>query len=327
MSNGTGSLSTPVSVDLVTLGETMGLLAAGDIGPLRNGHRMVLGIAGAESNVAVGVCRLGRSASWVGRVGADPIGSLVLRELRAEGVDVLHATTDADAPTGLMMKVRRTSATFDVRYVRRGSAGSRLCVDDVDAGLVAAARVLHVTGITPALSASARAAVDFAVTTAHASGVPVSLDVNHRNALWSDAEAKAVLRGLAQRCDLLFASEDEAALIVGARSPEDSLRALTDLGPRHVVMKRGERGYLASIHGTIYADLALPVPVVDVVGAGDAFVAGYLASWLDGASTADALRTANHAGAFVVAVPGDWEGLPTRAELEAFASRTDDVTR
>lgn len=316
-----------MSAELVTLGETMGLLAADEIGPLRSGHRMVLGVAGAESNVAIGVRRLGHDTAWIGRVGADPVGRLVLRELRAEGVDVSHAITDPAAPNGFMLKVRRTTATSEVIYARRGSAGSRLCADDVPADLVAAAKVVHVTGITLALSPSARGAVSRAVDIAGSNGVPVCLDVNHRSALWDDAEAGPVLRDLIGRCDLVFASENEAALVVGPREPADAACALARLGPRHAVVKRGELGYVACVDGELFDDAAVTVPVADPVGAGDAFVAGYLASWLDGASPAESLRAANLAGAFVVAVPGDWEGSPTRAELAAFANRTDAVTR
>jgi 2-dehydro-3-deoxygluconokinase len=314
-------------VEVVTFGETMGLLAADELGPLRNGHRMVLGIAGAESNVAIGVRRLGHSVAWAGRVGADPIGRLVLRELRAEGVDVSHATTDAEAPTGFMLKIRRTTATSEVIYSRRSSAGSRLNRADLDTDLIAAARVLHVTGITMALSESARDCVHAAVDVARAHDVHVSIDVNQRTALWTDDAARIALLELASRCDFIFASDHEAALLVGERSPADLAQALADLGPRHAIVKRGELGYVASIDGEAHSGAALPVPVADPVGAGDAFVAGYLASWLDGADPADALRTANRAGAFVVAVSGDWEGLPTRAELAAFGAGGDPVTR
>jgi 2-dehydro-3-deoxygluconokinase len=166
-----------------------------------------------------------------------------------------------------------------------------------------------------------------AIELARASNVSISLDVNHRSALWTDPEASAALLELAPRCDFLFASEHEAALIIGDRTPDDAARALADLGPAHAIVKRGELGYVACIDGIMYADAAFDMPVADPVGAGDAFVAGYLASWLDGAQPSDSLRTANLAGAFVVAVPGDWEGLPTRAELAAFADRTDAVTR
>jgi 2-dehydro-3-deoxygluconokinase len=315
------------SPEVVTLGETMGLLTAGEIGPWRNGHAMVLGIAGAESNVAIGVRRLGHSVAWIARVGDDPIGRLVLRELRAEGVDTTHAIVDPGAPTGLMFKVHRTTATSEVSYVRAGSAGSRLAISDAPDDVIATARVLHVTGITTALSASAREAVVHAVDVACEHGVPVCLDVNHRASLWSAAEASAVLRQIAARCTFVFASEHEAELMVGPGSPAAAAAAIAALGPAHAVVKRGGLGYVAVVDGTPYAGAAVVVPVADPVGAGDAFVAGYLASWLEGASPEQCLDVANLAGAFVVAVPGDWEGLPTKAELAAFASRTDAVTR
>jgi len=320
-------VSAPSAVELVTLGETMGVVAADEIGPLRNGHRMVLGIAGAESNVAIGVSRLGHRSAWVGRVGADAIGSLVVRELRAEAVDVSHVVVDPDAANGFMLKSRRTTATSQVSYLRHDSAGSRLCAADIPVDLVSAVRLLHVTGITAALSSTAFDALRRAIEIARSSGVTVSFDVNHRSTLWSEGTARIALRELVRLCDVVFASENEAALLVGAADAEGAARALTTLGPHHVVVKRGELGYTALIDGELFSDHAIAVPVADPVGAGDAFVAGYLASWLDGATPSEALRTANAAGAFVVAVPGDWEGLPTRAELVAFENRTDAVTR
>lgn len=313
--------------EFVTIGETMGLLSADEIGPLRSGHRMQLGVAGAESNVAIGVRRLGHTASWVGRVGADPIGNLVLRELRAEQIDVEHAIVDGFAPNGLMLKARRTMATSEVKYFRRDSAGSRLEPADVPRDLVAAARILHLTGITPALSSTACEAVLHAIDVAREAHVLVSFDVNYRAALWSQADASNALRKLVQHCDVLFASENEAALLVDADGPSAAARKLAELGPRQTIVKRGELGYTACIDGELLSAPAINVPVADPVGAGDAFVAGYLASCLDGATAAESLETANLTGAFVVAVPGDWEGAPTRAELMAFANRTDAVNR
>jgi 2-dehydro-3-deoxygluconokinase len=316
-----------VSPELVTLGETMGVLAADEVGPLRNGHRMRLGVAGAESNVAIGVARLGRRAAWIGRGGAVAVGRTVLRELRGEGVDVSHAVVDGDAPNGLMLKVQRTTATAEVMYARRDSAGSRLRPADVPADVVGSARVLHVTGVTPALSDTARAAVRHAVQIARSAGVMVSLDLNHRAKLWSDDDAAAVFRDLVKQCDIVFASENEAALVVGECEPADAAARLAELGPRHAVIKRGEHGYAARVDGESFSGAAVSVPVADPVGAGDAFVAGYLASWLAGGPAARALETANLTGAFAVATPGDWEGLPTRDELAAFARRADVVTR
>jgi len=315
------------AVDVVTLGETMGLLSAHEIGPWRNGHHMILGIAGSETNVAIGLRRLGHSVAWIGRVGSDAFGELILRELRAERVDTSHAIVDADTATGLMFKTRRTTVTSEVVYSRRGSAGSMLCPTDIDVDAIASARLLHITGITAALSPTARQAVARAVDIAQEHRVPISMDVNYRSALWSEPKASAALKEFVKHAAILFASENEAALLVGDLPLERAADALVHIGPAQVIIKRGELGYTALIDGTFYAGEAVPVAVADPVGAGDAFVAAYLASWLDGAPPADALIAANHAGSFVVAVPGDWEGLPTSAELRAFARRTDAVSR
>jgi 2-dehydro-3-deoxygluconokinase len=315
------------TADLVTLGETMALFAAADVGPLRHARRMTLGAAGAESNVAIGMRRLGYRASWIGRVGDDELGQLVLARIRAEDVDVSGATVDGGAPTGLMVKEHRTAGVSRVHYYRRGSAGSRLAPEDVDAGRIAAARVLHVTGITPALSASAHAAVEHAVAAARGAGTLVSLDFNYRSALWRAEEARGVLRDLTARADLVFAGEDEAELVVGGVSAGDAAAALAALGPRHAVVKRGEHGAVAVVDGAAVEAPAVGVRAVDPVGAGDAFVAGYLAAVLDGAAPAECLRLGCAVGAFAVTVPGDWEGFPTRSELGLLERAAGTVVR
>lgn len=300
---------------VVTLGETMALLRADQPGPLAHAPALGLGIGGAESNVAIGLARLGTDVAWCGRVGDDSLGVLVQREIRAEGVRT-HVRVDPDAPTGLMIKERRTPATQKVAYYRAGSAGSRLAADDVPAGLVEDADLLHVSGITAALSASARATLLAAVDRARSAGVPVSFDVNHRASLWSAAEAGAFSRDLLERVDLVFAGEDEATLVVGPhRRAEDAAAELAALGPREVVVKRGAQGALSLVDGEVHTAPAVPVDVVDTVGAGDAFVAGYLAERVAGGSPAARLALAVTTGAFTCLTPGDWEGLPRRGEL------------
>jgi 2-dehydro-3-deoxygluconokinase len=208
-----------------------------------------------------------------------------------------------------------------VDYHRAGSAGSRLGPADLPVAELEAASIVHVTGITPALSDSARAAVFQAVETARSAGVPVSVDVNYRAKLWSRFDAAPVLRDLVSRADLVFAGPAEAALFVDGTAPLDGLAAL---GPSEVIVKDGAKGCTALIDGERFSLPALPVQVVDPVGAGDAFVAGYLTERLAGLAPAARLRTAIAAGAFSVTVPGDCEGLPRRAEL---ASTSDDITR
>jgi 2-dehydro-3-deoxygluconokinase len=312
---------------LVTLGETMASFAGAGIGPLKHQPTMHLHVGGAESNVAISVSRLGGHATWIGRVGDDELGDLVLTALRGEAVDVRHAVRDVGAPTGLMVKSRRTSTVGRVAYYRRGSAGSRLEPSDLPVDTLRAAGVLHVTGITPALSPSARAATFAAVEEARAAGVPVSLDVNHRAALWSADEAGPVLADLAARVDVLFAGDDESGLLGATGEPEAVVKALAALGPAQVVLKLGARGALAAVDGDLLQVPAFPVVVVDSVGAGDAFVGGYLAELLLGADPLTRLRTAAACGAFAVTVPGDWEGLPTRRDLQLLSTPEGTVVR
>ena len=175
--------------------------------------------------------------------------------------------------------------------------------------------------ITPALSDTARAAVFQAVEVARAAGVTVSVDVNYRAKLWSRFDAAPVLRDLVSRADIVFAGPDEAALFLG---DDDPVAGLAGLGATEVVVKDGARGCAAQIDGERYEVPALPATVVDPVGAGDAFVAGYLAERMAGRDAPTRLRTAIAVGAFAVTVPGDCENLPRRADL---ATPADNVAR
>lgn len=326
---------------VVTLGETMGLLSNTQPGPLAHASTMQLGIGGSESNVAIGLSRLGVDAIWFGRVGDDSVGRLVAREIRAEGVDA-RITIDDGAATGLMIKERRTATSQNVTYYRAGSAGSRLSADDLDESAIASADVLHVTGITPALSGSAAQAVRRAADVARAAGVLVSFDVNYRRALWSADDAAAFCREFAAGCDVLFAGEDEAAMLLGpaatasfatdaAADPASDAaaalaRGLAELGPRQAVVKCGAAGAVAMVDGQLLQQRAVPIVAHDTVGAGDAFVAGYLAELAAGNDARTRMQTAATVGAFVCLAAGDWEGLPRRAELGMLHAR-EAVTR
>lgn len=288
--------------ELVTLGEAMAVLATPGVGLLRHATSLDLRVAGAEANLAIGAARLGARTAWVGRVGDDEFGALIRQTLAGQGVDVGGVVVDPEAPTGLMVKERRTAAVTRVSYRRSGSAGSRLAPGDIDPDLVRRAKVLHVTGITPALSDTARDAVRAAVELAQSAGVLVSVDLNHRDGLWSPADAVADYRWLVARCDVLFATESEIAMVDAD-------------GPAEVLVKRGARGATAVIDGVTLEAPVFDVTTLDPVGAGDAFAAGYLAERIAGADPAQRLRTAAAAGAFAVTVQGDWEGLPSRSEL------------
>ncbi|PYI39739.1 sugar kinase [Arthrobacter psychrolactophilus] len=300
---------------VLTFGETMALIKADTPGPLAHATSMSPGMGGSESNVAIGLQRLGTSAQWCGRVGNDALGELVLREIRAEGVQV-HATLDHGAPTGLMIKERRTAALQNVIYYRKGSAGSRLSSTDVPEQLITGAALVHISGITPALSDQAAATVHYAIAAARAAGVPISLDLNYRRALWNAEDAAAAYQKLIPLVDIVFAGDDEATIAVGeAPGPAALAQRIAALGPSQVIIKLGSEGAVAIINGGHYSQRPIAIDALDTVGAGDAFVAGYLAELVAGKTPEERLLTAAQTGAFACLVSGDWEGAPRRSEL------------
>lgn len=334
---------------VLTLGESMGSIIGDTVGGFDRLATARVDTGGAEGNVAIGLARLGVPVTWLGRIGDDSLGRRVAGDLRSEGVDVV-AITDPDAPTGLMLKSTPRAGATAVDYYRRCSAGSRLSPADLDAVDFAAFALLHVTGITPALSATAADTVRTAIDRARAAGCLVSFDVNHRSRLWGADTARSAYREIAARADLVIAGDDEARLLLGgfdspdasdrhgtsdqhgasdqpeASDPLDAsdplalARALTALGPAEAIVKLGPAGAVAVIDGVAVAQAGVTVPVVDTVGAGDAFTAAYLAERLAGAAPAARMRTAVIAGALACTHPSDWQGLPRRAELDGFAA-------
>ncbi len=299
---------------LVTAGETMGLLVQSTPGVPRTGETMSFGIGGSESNVAIGVRRLGVPATWIGRIGDDPAGALILRELRAERVEAI-ATVDP-APTGLMIRWRPAVQRGRVEYYRRDSAGAHLCASDLPDEVIASAAAFHASGITLALGTDPAAAVARGIAVAREAGVPVSFDLNFRRALWTETAAQPALTAAVRLADVVFAGVEEAAIVAGTSDPLDAALALEALGPRQVLIKLGAAGCLARIDGVTHELPAPVVPVHDTVGAGDAFVAGYLAELIAGAAVERRLTTAIAAGAWAVTVSGDWEGMPDRRALD-----------
>ncbi|TDD38813.1 sugar kinase [Saccharopolyspora elongata] len=314
---------------ILTLGETMGLLTGSRIGSLAHVSGAHVGIGGAETNVAVGLSRLGVPVTWIGRVGDDSLGRRVVREVRGEGVDV-RAQLAPEAATGLMVKELTGPGTSRVYYYRAGSAGSRLAATDVPAGLVESVGLVHLTGITPLLSDSAREACLSVVRRARAAGVRVSVDVNYRSTLAPADVAAKVLGELVGEADLVFGSLEELAYGVPGGVADDSLaidelaRALDPMGAREIVVKRGADGASTYTEGTVVHAPGHRVDVVDTVGAGDAFVAGYLSGDVQGWSVKEKLARANACGAVMCTTPGDWEAAPTPAELEAFLGADGD---
>jgi 2-dehydro-3-deoxygluconokinase len=307
---------------LLTLGQTLGVIRTAGYGPLARNSELALSIAGAESNVAIGMRRLGIPATWIGHVGADAIGDLVLRELQAEGVTVA-ATRDPTRPTALLLGERRTSDRTRIWYYRRDAAGAGLSPDDLHPDLFATASVLHVTGITACLGAGPADAVRTAIGRARQAGLTVSFDLNHRLALADADTFAATVRPLLAEIDLVFATSDEATVLTKETDPVRMAGALRDLGPATAVLKFGAKGSLLCSSDRLLRQPAVAVTAIDPVGAGDAFAAGFLAALLTGATPEQQLGQAAAVAGIAVATRGDWEGLPTAAELLTLTGPTD----
>jgi 2-dehydro-3-deoxygluconokinase len=317
--------------EAVTCGEAMLLMLAEPGVPLDHAVNFRRSVAGAESNVAQGLARLGHWARWIGRVGDDPAGEAVLRELRADGVDVSRAEMDPTAPTGLLLRDSHPGRGIDVQYYRSGSAASFMSPEQIREESLLGVRVVHFSGITPMLSESAERATWALVERARQAGAVVSFDPNVRRKLGPDHEWMRVVGPLLREADLVLAGEDELELLLGGGA-EESAKALLAMGrARTVVIKRRDNSAAALGGDGQCVQPPFRVPVTDPVGAGDAFAAGWLSAWLRGLRPEQALAEAACVAALVVQAPADTDGLPTAAArdraLAAFTDGGDPVHR
>lgn len=287
--------------EVLCLGETMVVLAAADGAALQVGTAMTVGVGGAESNTAVALRRAGVDAAWAGLLGEDPLGDLVAGELRRCDVDVsLHERRAL--PTGLYLKSRDADGRISPLYYRRGSAASTMDAATARGWARAARpRVVHVTGITAQISAAGEEFLEAVCVERVFGEALVSFDVNHRAAL-AGPTTPATLRRLARASDVVFVGADEARTTWDADAAD--LPALL-AGPRHLVVKDAAvEATEHTAHGAV--SVAAPrVDVVDAVGAGDAFAAGWLAAWLGGADARARLKSGHRQAALALTSPGD----------------------
>lgn len=304
-----------IPLDVITLGESMALFVAEEAGALVDSERFTKHLAGAETNVAIGLSRLGLRVRWVSRVGADSFGEFIRGTVTREKVDCTNVSIDPQWPTGFMLKSRALDGQDPtVEYFRKGSAASALSLADFDAENFLAARHLHVTGITPALSSSAAELVAHSMRFMREAGRTVSFAPNLRPRLWSGHEemvehinrfvamARWVLPGLA-----------EGRTLTGLHAPADIAAFYLERGAEGVVIKLGAEGAYyrtANEEGTVRG---VPVAqVVDTVGAGDGFAVGVISARLEGLDWPAALARGNWIGAQAIQVRGDMDGLPRR---------------
>jgi 2-dehydro-3-deoxygluconokinase len=302
-------------IDLVGFGEAMVLFQPS--GPLREASTATIHVAGAELNLCAAAARAGLRTVFASRIGADPLGERVLDHAASFGIATDLVTVDAERPTGLFLKDVRPDGVRRVHYYRRGSAASALSDQDALRVLAARPATVAVSGITSALSDSARDAVRTLLTQATAFGVQVAYDPNLRPALGGLDAQIAEARSLLPHVSVLLIGTDEAQPLFGTTDPQAVFDAARDAGVAETVLKAGPEGcWYADGDAAVHQPTAA-VTVVDPVGAGDAFAGAYLAGRARGATPAAAAWLASRFAAAIVARPGDTDGLPDPAEAES----------
>lgn len=305
---------------IVTIGEAMMVFNGAADAPISVGGSVAATFAGAESNVAIGLARLGHSVRYLSVLGDDLFGRAIAKGLRGEGVDVSAVKLSPEHPTGVMFKNRWPGDEPEVLYYRRHSAFAHADAATFDAALWREARVIYLTGITPALSAGCLAMMKAVLADAKARGIAVWLDPNFRRKLWSaDAFAETV-GGMLPLVDTVLPGLTEGWLLTGKTQPDEIACALLEMGAKNVVLKTGDEGALVYTKEGLAAEMTTVDigRVVDPIGAGDGFAAGYLSAYLDGLPAQDSLARAHGVAAMVCRTHGDWEGLPDREQLARF---------
>nr|ABI49942.1 2-keto-3-deoxygluconate kinase [Geobacillus stearothermophilus] len=313
-------------MDVVTIGESMAVFTPTSVGLMRQATTFTMRIGGRESNVAVGLARLGHRVGWISKVGSDEFGKAILSFLKGEGVDVSRVKWMGNTDRHLLKEQRRLNDTR-VYYYRKGSAASRLTPADLDEKYIAEAKYLHITGITPALSENCRDTVFAAMAMARRHGVKIVFDPNLRLKLWNEADrAKEVMLRMAAESDVVLPGEAEASFLFGKHSVEEWGSRLLDMGASLVVIKLGANGahYFTNAHHEYVQGFLLKG--YDPVGAGDGFVEGYPDCLKDFVLT-EAVQRANAVGALVTMVEGDADGMPERDDVERLINQRRKMLR
>ncbi|MGX4670941.1 sugar kinase [Cerasibacillus sp. JNUCC 74] len=303
-------------MDVITIGEAMIVFNPGSTGPLKFVHTFEKQVGGAELNVAIGCSRLGLKSGYISRLGNDEFGCYIRNFIRGEGIDISQLAFVDGYPTSLNFKERMEDGSTRTFYYRDKSPLVTMTVDDLDESYIQRAKILHLTGIYPAIDDRNIAVMEKAIDLAKKHHVKVSFDPNIRLRMWSKEKAKEVLEQFLPKVDILLTGDEEMEIIIGEKDPLSIIKKTRELGISFVAVKQADKGSVGYYQGDIVK--AAPVPalkVVDTVGAGDGFNAGVLYGLQQNWDLTKILHFANTIGSMVVRVVGDNEGLPYYEEV------------
>lgn len=305
----------------ILFGEPMALLIADTTGPLEEVEHFTRALSGAEVNVSIGLSRLNHQVEYLTRLGDDPFGHYIENQLKKNNIGTSMVTYDSVYRTGIQLKNRVTDGSDPYApYYRKGSAASHISVKEIDALDLTDVELVHVTGIPPALSESAREATFRLMERAKEEGIFLTFDPNLRPALWENEETMIrVINELAQNTDVVLPGIGECAILAGTEDVEAAADFYQNLGAKTVVIKDGSNGAYVRDGKASYRVPGYKVTnVVDTVGAGDGFAVGVLSGILEGLEMKESVLRGNTIGAIQVMNISDNEGLPTHEELKKF---------
>lgn len=310
---------------ILTAGEPMGLFIAQEEARLEDVRHFSTSVAGAEFNVAVGLTRLGHTVGYLTKLGQDPFGRQIKKVMNQNGIDTSLTITTAEHSTGFMLKSKTSEGDPDIYYYRKNSAVSTIRPEDLKGLDFKAWDAIHLTGILPALSTTARDTGYHLMGEARKAGIPIFFDPNLRPQLWpSGAEMVRAINEMAAMADYVLPGEGEGETLCGSRDPDVIGRFYRNLGVATVVVKTGASGASAyTAAGRLRVPAFRPKKIVDTVGAGDGFAAGLISGVLEGLTLEEAVRRGNAIGAMQLMSVSDNEDLPTREELERFLSESE----
>jgi 2-dehydro-3-deoxygluconokinase len=317
------------ALDVITVGETMIAFEAQDYGPLGEVSLYRKWVGGAESNFSIGLARLGFRCGWFSRLGDDQFGKAIFKTLRGEGVDVSRVIFDSTFPTGVFFVERQAEGEFGCFYYRKESAAAHLSRTDVDSGYLRSARIIYLTGITPALSDSAKEASKEICQLATSNKQTLVLDPNLRLKLWNIQEARGTLIPLMIKSTFVLPGENELTLLMDCENLERAIERAHEMGIRSLIVKQGAKGASIAIAGKKTVSLpafSLKNPVSSM-GAGDCFAAGFVAGLLKNQSLEECVRWANAMGAFCLMGWGPYQTLPDFKRLQLFLKGNGEITR
>jgi 2-dehydro-3-deoxygluconokinase len=310
-------------LDVVTFGEAMTMFIANQPGALHEVSQFTRELAGAETNVAIGLARLGLSAGWASKLGNDAFGKFVINRLKNENVNIEHVWFDDKYPTGFQLKSMVLEGDPEVQYFRKGTAASHLNVTDFKEEYFLAAKHMHMTGIPLALSEEAREFANHALAFMKKNGRTVSFDTNLRPSLWgSQEEMVKQINEAAIQADYVLPGIAEGEILTGYKNPRDIASFYLDKGVKLVVIKLGGAGAFYKTTSEEGTEPGFKVEkIIDTVGAGDGFAVGVISGLLDGLSIKEAVIRGNAIGSLAVQAPGDNDGYPTKDKLLAYIEK------